>query len=344
LGSGLKLYQDNDEGKIFSVRNPANKPEVTIRIKNNVLQEAKGKQNSSPSVEGAAHAIKWFETIEGLEYHSNSDYQNFPPLSAEEARNKFLQNSYDLYDRGWVSSWYRKGISEIDEDVQNKIAYNDPLVFVLAEKNHKLIKPVVQFWFKDLSKKFNEIVYEKIINSNLHKLYKDLPEIIQFGVSVAYNLPYDFLKNHIKEPWAQEYIPAAAEICAKEDPYNFLYNFRDKPWAKHYIDIAAKNCAKKEPYYFLYYFIDKPWAKEYIPTAAKSYAEKDPQNFLIYFADNPWAKEPREDLDGKSFVQYAKELPQMYIESSYSPRLTKLANVLRSVGLSKEASLVLRIK
>jgi hypothetical protein len=332
LGSQLKLYQDNDEGEIFSVRNPANKPEVTIRIQNNVLQEAKGKQNSSPSVEGAAHAIKWFETIEGLDYHSNGDYQNFPPISAEEAKSKFSQNSYDLYERGWVSSWYRKGISEIDEDVKNKIANNNPLVFVLAEKNHKLIKPVVQFWFKELDKKFNETVYEKIIDYNLHKLYKDLPEIIQFGESVAYNLPYDFLKNHINEPWAKLYIPIAAKNCAEKEPYRFLYNFAeepltqkyipfaaksvvernpryflenyaDKPWAQEYLPFAAKSVVGYYPSYFLENHADKPWAQEYIPFAAKSVAEKQPKYFLYYYSDKPWTQEYL-PLAAKKMVEY----------------------------------------
>jgi hypothetical protein len=342
LGSGLKLYQDNSQGKIFSVRNPANKPEVTIRIQNNVLREAKGKQNSSPSVEGAAHAVKWFETIEGLNYRFNDDYQNFPPLSAEDAKNEFSKNSYDFYKRGWISSWYGKGIYEIDEDVQNKITGNDPLVFVLAEKNHKLIKPVVQFWFKELDKKFDENVFTEIINRNLHKLYKDLPEIIQFGKNVAERAPFYFLSDFADKPWAKDYIPTAAKSYAEKNPDYFLSDFADKPWAKDYIPTAAKSCAEKYPYTFLRDFADKPWAKDYIPTAAESLAEKDPYYLLTHFIDRPWANEPIEDLDGKSFVQYAEEVIQK--KSSYSPRLTKLAKILRSLGLSREASLVLRIK
>jgi hypothetical protein len=52
LGSNLKLYQDNKNGKIFSVRDPENKPRVTIRIENNELEEAKGKGNQPPDVDG----------------------------------------------------------------------------------------------------------------------------------------------------------------------------------------------------------------------------------------------------------------------------------------------------
>ena len=452
LGSGLKFYQDNREGEIFSVRDPNNKPEVTIRIAGNVLQEAKGKQNLSPSIEGAAHAIKWFETIEGLNYQNSRDYKNFPPLSAEEARNKFLSYPNDSYERGWISSWYGKGISEIDEHVQRRIAGNDPLVFALAEKHHKLIKPVVQFWFKELGEKFDEIVCSQIINHNLHKLYKDLPEIIEFGRSVADNLPLDFLNRFASNPWAKDYIPTAANNYAEKNPYGFLSNFRSQPWAEPYLPTAAKNYAERHPYNFLklyknepwaqtylpivaksfinndpaYFlinfinepwaqehipavaeslakkhpssflnnFINDPWAKEHIPTAAKSLAERDPYSFLSNFRSRPWAepylqttakncaekypeyflssfanqdwakpyiflagknlaeidpdcflsyfinaswaKEPREDLGGKSLVQYAKEIIKK--QSSYSPKLIKLAKVLRSFGLSKEAS------
>ena len=400
MGSQLKLYQDNRQGKIFSVRDPNNKPEVTIRIAYNVLQEAKGKQNSSPSVEGAIHAVKWLKTIEGLSYRSNSDYKNFPPLSAEEAKNEFLSNLDDSYKRGWISSWYGKGISEIDEDVRRKIADNDPLVFVLAEKHHKLIKPVAQFWFKALNKKFNNDVYREIIDYNLHKLYKDLPEIIQFGESIAKSDPYYLLTHFTNEPWAKPYIPTAAKSCAekypyyllkdflhkswaepyidlaakslaKEDPYAFLFDSINEPWAKEYIPLAAKNLAEKQPYYFLRDFINEPWAEPYIPTAAESYAvnspyyflnnfadkpwakpyillagksvaESNPSPFLHYFSDEPWANEQMEDLGGKSLVQYAKEMLQK--QSSYSPKLIKLAKVLRSIGLSKEASLVLKIR
>ena len=400
LGSQLKLYQDNGEGKIFSVRDPNNKPEVTIRIADNVLQEAKGKQNSSPSVEGAIHAVRWFETIKGLSYQYSDDYGNFPPLSAEEAKNEFLSNLDDSYKRGWISSWYGKGISEIDEDVRRRIADNDPLVFVLAEKHHKLIKPVAQFWFKALNKKFNNDVYREIIDYNLHKLYKDLPEIIQFGESIAKSDPYYFLDNftnepwvqtylpiaaksyaekypahflnkYINEPWAKEHFPLAAKNLVESDPDAFLSDFINEPWAKEHIPLAAKNLAESEPSTFLYYFINEPWAEPYIPTAAKhfavnspyyflsnfadkpwakpyillagkSVAESNPSTFLHYFSDEPWANEQMEDLDGKSFVQYAKEMLQK--QSSYSTKLTKLAKVLRSFGLSKEATSILNLK
>jgi len=153
---------------------------------------------------------------------------------------------------------------------------------------------------------------------------------------------YYFLRDFSDKPWAEPYIDLAAKNCTEKEPKHFLSDFINKPWAKDYIPTAAKNCAEKEPYGLLYYFSYESWAEPYIGIAAKNYAEKEPKHFLSDFINKPWANEPREDLDGKSFVQYAEELLQK--KSSYSPKLTKLAKVLRSLGLSGEASSVLRIR
>ena len=166
--------------------------------------------------------------------------------------------------------------------------------------------------------------------------------------NLAKNNPEYFLNNFTNEPWAKEHIPTVAESYVnKNSPHDFLMNFADKPWAELYIPAAAENCAKKDPASFLYNLADKPWAELYIPAAAKSYVNKNsPHDFLRNFSIRPWAKEPRKDLDGKSFVQYVVQYAEeiMQKKSSYSSRLTKLADALRSIGLSKEASSVLRIR
>jgi len=160
--------------------------------------------------------------------------------------------------------------------------------------------------------------------------------------SYAEKKPFEFLDNFANESWAEKHIPTTAKSYAEKSPSDFLSNFSNRPWAQNYITTAAKSYAESDPLYFLDGYADKPWAKEYIPTAAKSYAEQYPYYFLRNFSNKPWANEPIEDLDGKSFIQYAEEMMQK--KSSYSPRLTKLAKVLRSLGLSKEASEVLRIR
>jgi hypothetical protein len=154
--------------------------------------------------------------------------------------------------------------------------------------------------------------------------------------------PSSFLYKFIDKPWAKLYIPIAAKSCAEKEHYHFLKYYINEPWAKDYIPTAAESCAEKNPYYFLKDFLNKHWAEPYIDLAAKSYAKKYPRDFLDNFKNKDWANEPIEDLDGKSFIQYAEELLKK--KSSYSPRLTKLAKILRSLGLSGEASSVLRIR
>ena len=154
--------------------------------------------------------------------------------------------------------------------------------------------------------------------------------------------PESFLEEFANEPWAKEHIPTAAENCAKENPAYFLKYFTNKPWAKPYITTAAKNWAEKKPENFIYNFSEVPWAKPYILLAAKNLAESNPHYFLEYFIKPYWAKEPIEDLGGKSLIQYAEEVIKK--QSSYSTRLTKLAKVLRSVGLSKEAASIFNLK
>lgn len=183
------------------------------------------------------------------------------------------------------------------------------------------------------------------------------PYVPRAAENYAKKDPYDFLRDFINEPWAETYFHIAAKILVESNPFNFLTDFRKEPWAKEHITTAAENCAEKYPKYFLHNFTNEPWAKEHIPTAAKSYVNKNsPHDFLRDFSIKPWAHEPREDLDGKSCNQYVIELLRkqedeieagwsgLDREAYYSPRLTKLANVLRSVGLSKEASLVLKIR
>jgi hypothetical protein len=157
LGKTQGLYQDNSAGKMYSVRDPRNKPRATIRIgvyydENRFrLFEAKGKNNMSPDTEGAMHANIWFESQTNLEYKGNHDYISFPPTSIEDAKEKFSRNPAEAYRAGWIVHWYRKGILELDEDVRERIAANDRLVIWsgLGKKYKELVQPVVEFHTKD---------------------------------------------------------------------------------------------------------------------------------------------------------------------------------------------------
>jgi hypothetical protein len=148
LGSSTSYYQDNSQGKIYSVRNPDNEPEVTIRILVNLLQEAKGKSNNPPSVDGASHADKWFKLQEDtLNYKSSFDYKNFPPYTKELA-NQLWENGrkIDFYTKGWVVSWYKNGLAELDEYTRELIEKKSPLIVWsgLGKKYKELAEPVIE--------------------------------------------------------------------------------------------------------------------------------------------------------------------------------------------------------
>jgi len=338
LGSNLKYYQNNSEGEIYSVRDPNNKPRVTIRILENVLAEAKGRGNLPPDVEGAKKADEWFKTIDSLKYKDSEDYMSFPPLTIEMAKEEFRRNKESAYKKGWAPYWYKKGIEELDLDLENKIKNND---IVLLEKNFgkyqllfEKIKPVVTYWCNEYilntEKYLGNILFSN--NNQIWKTYKKLKEM-QLAVKVfSDEHPFLFLLSNIKDiqeykpyidkaaklaaeenissflgnfhdnPWARPYIDKAAKITAEIDSFEFLSSFSDKPWAQPYIDKAAKIAIKIDQLEFLKSFGDEPWAKPYIDMIAKLVAKKSTSDFLRYFGDKPWAQ-PYIDLAANIYAE-----------------------------------------
>jgi hypothetical protein len=148
LGGHNALYQSNDSGKIYSVRTPDNEPAVTIRITKKYLSEAKGKNNLTPSFEGALHTKKWLKSLEDIDFENSPDYKNFPPLDKEEALEEFLKDPMGAYLDGWISSWYRKGVPEIDQDIDERIANNDGIIIRsgLAKKYKEAVEPVIEYY------------------------------------------------------------------------------------------------------------------------------------------------------------------------------------------------------
>jgi hypothetical protein len=319
LGSISKYYQTNRDGKIFSVRDPRNSPQVTIRILNNKLEEAKGKQNKSPIPIAAGYAKSWLNTIQGLDYKDCYDYLMFPPEDSESAKRIFLKSPYAPYEGGWIVHWYKKGIEEIDNDVQNKIENNDYDVLALASKYKDLVQPVVQHLLAG-----NEGGHSYTLNSlfetyNLHKIYKDLPEMIRCGKIKAKTDPTLFMRYFKEEPWAEQYIPKAIEKIIRDHPTDLVDYFRDDPWAKPYIldgirayikqypdefsemihqdwtkeylPTIAETYSKENPIYTLSSFINEPWAQDYILASIKNSIDTDPQGFIAFFEKTPWAQE-----------------------------------------------------
>jgi len=358
LGRELKLYQNNKRGKIYSIRDPKNKPRVTIRIDGDNLQEAKGKNNNPPDIESAEKADIWFKVLRdsnsNFNYKNNRDYINFPPLNADKAKELFNQDKDNSYKSGWAPYWYGKGIPELDEDVDDKIKNNDPILIKSGFGKHPIffekIKPVVIYWcnrypesrdilfgteynlpyhevFKTYKKlpEMHEVVrklseeennVELFFKNGLHKI-KEYEKYIHNAAKLYIEIsPYNFLRNLSEESWAQDYIDLAAKNLAEKYPHTFLEDFSEKPWAQPYLDAAVKNTSEKYPYKFLSIFSDKPWAQPYIKLAAKNTAEKEPYKFLRYFSDKPWAQDYI-DLAAKSV---AKEDPRSFLRDfSYKP-------------------------
>jgi hypothetical protein len=205
LGSNTKYYQDNSSGKIYSVRNTSNDPEVTIRISGNKLQEAKGKNNNPPTVDGAYHADKWFKLQEGtLDYRSSYDYTNFPPYTKESAEKLWNSGDRDsFYKKGWILSWYKAGISEIDEYTRELIEKRSPLIIYsgLGKKYKEMVEPVVEYFAKlFLDSNDNTIFGQKGVytqNQLTHeswKTYKKNPMMIQSVQKLGNEDEHHFLK------------------------------------------------------------------------------------------------------------------------------------------------------
>jgi len=179
LGEKQGLYQTNESGKIYSVRNPNNEPKVTIRIQKSgpsymggyggfSLAEAKGKNNLSPAVPGARRAKEWFDSFNDagdkteLNYKNNYDYRKFPPVTIGAAKKAYEKaaeptagrgiilpfSRREPWTKGWIVHWYKKGISEIDKDIEKAVSENDSMIFRsgFAKKYKELAEPVVKHW------------------------------------------------------------------------------------------------------------------------------------------------------------------------------------------------------
>ena len=265
LGSELKYYQDNSQGEIYSVRDPENKPTVTIRIENNNLEEAKGKSNSPPTVEGAIHAKEWFETLEGLRYRDNYDFRKFPPTNKEVALKSFLKDKRAPYKDGWVLSWYGNGIPELDKDVLNKIEKNDPIIIQsgLGKKYKELCEPVVRFWCRQYLSDFNPAILfgTKAGIHETYKTYKKLPEMVEAVNNFARRDGDFYFKLGLDRiPEFSSSLTTAFKSYAERYPNSFLTKFADDERVKEFIHIAEERA--DTPYYIRYNISEKRYSED----------------------------------------------------------------------------------
>lgn len=283
LGSDLKYYQDNSQGKVYSVRDEDNSPRVTIRIYGDSLQEAKGKKNNPPDVDGAIHATRWFDTLQNLSYADSLDFRSFPPTKIELAIDQFSRNNNSPYYNKWVSAWYKNGIPELDEDVMIKLEEKDPLLFQsgMGKTHHDLVKPVVQFWCKKYADNPSLINMKIIFGSSaelpeheVFKTYRKLPEMQLAVKQLSEQGPEWFFKIGLQEfPEYRQFSDFPIKVFASSNSVEFLKNFSDKEWAKndnlieHVIDICLRRDLTEAG--FVRTFYDKEFAKPYIYDLAR---------------------------------------------------------------------------
>lgn len=297
LGAGRQYYQDNNQGKIYSVRDPENKPRVTIRIHKNELLEAKGKNNNPPDILAAEKANIWFESIDSLNYKENGDYNLFPPLKVENAKQSFLEDKNKAYSAGWAPHWYKKGVGELDEDIDIKISENDPMIieggFGKYPAFFEKIKPVVIYWcnsYLNGDTDARAVLFGNRYGTN-HEVFKTYKKLNEMSLAVKklsedeyYSSHFFKLKLHkIKE--YEKYIYKPSKKFVSEKPKEFLKDYSEEPWAQIYLD----DCVAKLVYYNSRYddkefviteLFNKSFAKEYMSTAVDSMIYSDAGRFL----------------------------------------------------------------
>jgi len=367
LGSGLRFYQDNSNGKIYSVRDPENKPRVTIRIQEDTLHEAKGKNNNPPDAEGANHAREWFKSDENnsLNYKNNRDYQNFPPGTVEDAKESFNKDSKIPYVNGWISAWYKKGIPELDENVHNRVSDNDPLIISsgIGKKFNKLAEPVVKYWCEKYLSNEKDETESKAENINSYKLkdsdpksvifgnqysppthetfkvFRKLPEMIRAVEKLSVEDPEWYCKIGLME--FDEYAkfsdaPMSKFLESKSNIEKFFDNFADKNWGAKYIDLAFNNYIKDDRYNtysgsFIKKYHHKDWASKYIePLIDSLYLKNNNFEFASYCLDAPYSE------------KYIKEIIEN--EKNISALTAHLDNKFVKKYISQIMSIVLKNK
>jgi hypothetical protein len=321
LGSGSRYYQNNNSGKIYSIRDPENKPRVTIRINKNYLEEAKGKNNNPPDIEAAKKANTWFENVTNLNYKNSGDYKNFPPLNLDIARESFLKNKDKAYDDLWAPHWYGKGIEELDKDVDDNIKNLNPIIITAGFGKYPIffekIKPIVirlcEKYINNKDKESKAILFGSIYNPPTHEVFKTYKKLSQMQDAVEifskdednYKHFFSIGLHEIKE--YEKYIDIPAKFMAEKNNIHFIRQFSEKPWAKPYLNLAANKYAKYHPFDFLKDLLEKPSIEPYIDLsiidfAVKHLLEKSPYDLIEDFADTSWAQ-PYIDLAAKKYIE-----------------------------------------
>ena len=315
LGSEMGLYQTNNEGKVYSIRDPSNKPRATVRILSDELQEVKGKSNETPDADGAVHAEKWFKDYDGLDYENNKDYNKFPPSNTEDAKAKFEEDEHSPYKYGWAIHWFRNGIPELDSDILEKIKTKDELIISsgFGKKYKELVAPVAKYYAEQYTRNNISIIFNFNEEHETSKIYKKEPwmqravyelfnrdpgvafgyglhlisNFVEFGRYTAERLAEDesyfFLSNKLQESYPELGRPIAKNLAERRPESFFHHDLHKIPEYAEFGIPAAKNRAEENPEYFFYRDLHKiPEYAEVAMLAAKNLAEKRPESFFEY--------------------------------------------------------------
>lgn len=306
LGSERRMYQDNSSGKIYSVRDPEGIPRVTIRINGNKLEEAKGRFNTTPDIEGSAHAQIWFKTIPGLNYKECDDFKRFPPPSIYAAKYHIDMNPSSAYDKGWAPYWYGRGIQTLDQDIEKKFKENSPDIIKAAFGKHSQFfektKPVALYWCKrylELPESANtdeaeEVLFGDKYNAKDHEVYKTYKEeeVMRRAVKkLSERNPLVYFNLHIQEiPKYRDFSEVPIKHFIENNTFDFLNLYPERWWAKPYVDLAIEKSLEDYPSMFLLEKLsEKEWLKPYLDRIIKSAIEEDPRSFMEQFSEAGWA-------------------------------------------------------
>lgn len=345
LGEKMGYNQNNNDGKIYSLRRPDNKPKVTFNIKENILQEAKGQGNGPPDIPSAKKAKEWLEQIKGLEYKESADYKAFPPTELKAAKSMFAKNPDSPYKGRWAAYWFGQGIPELDADIKRRISKNDFAVLAseIFRKYKELVQPVAKFWTEEWMKKRHNYtgydpedepyVYDNDIFklNNFWKTYKKeawMKKAIERLFIIAPELAFTKKMHKHPEflPWAHE----AAEIWAEtEDEDLFKYGLPDDPNFRDMIYKIAKTWAKEEKEKFLanklhmQYKVKDPRIAQLAREIAEDFADRRDPKYLIYGFYN---EDSFDDLTNEFLESLVRQMSPQYLRYKLH-KLSKFNNM-----------------
>lgn len=340
LGSGSKLYNDNNHGFIYSLRDPSNKPIATMRTKLNLrekadlseeyfsIEEIREKYNGSLGIESSMYLRNFFESRNAYSgYYSRylkdtSEYSLLGSINAvtdKERENKrgLSDNVKDIFD--WIyflnkkrsnkkeSQKYAAYFKYYDEliGIRNDLYNDDSGLFFNGSSVVNDESRVTKYIYKILT---------KIKDSNSAAFTaNDFKERL-FGIGIDHeDLKKFYSRIFPKIPSGKD----ALRIISKESPkivyngvnrsYYSLHNFLGE-----YGPIAAKTLLSGGDNYLDAFFA--PLTRQYSTVffkRHKDFAEEYRQQNVIDYLEALYLKNKESFIDGKFYLYYYGNNPEI---------------------------------